>query len=141
MSRQLDKTDLRAKKLEVLALHDQGLSKLKISKLCGLSRTTVTKWIQQGTESGQQAEIVVEKDGVAPVKTTSLANIKKRMENTLDRVALEGFELARENLDNASPYHQALIGSIAFDKARLMRGESTQNHAHLIGSLAEGDLD
>lgn len=130
--------------MEVFALLDQGIPKAKVAEMTGVSRTSIIKWSKEDKGQVEQVAAEVIEPGareVATRKTSTLASVKKRQESLLEKVWMGCFDSGMRDLEKMNPYQRMVAGGIAFDKLRLLRGESTQNHAHVIGSLAGTDLD
>lgn len=112
----------------VIALHSSGYSYREIEKAVGVGRTQIGTWINQLND-----ESIQRYDNVAGRIKEVLA---AKCATTANR-ALAG--ITDEKLEEESAYRLSLIAGISIDKMRLMSGESTENHAHIVKSSSRSD--
>ena len=109
-------------------LHSSGYSYREIEKAIGVGRTTVNTWVNELTD-----ESIQRYEGVGGRIKEVLA---AKCATTANR-ALAG--ITDEKLEEESAYRLSLIAGIAIDKMRLVSGESTENHAHIVKSSSRSN--
>lgn len=113
-------------KATALALVSQGYSYRQAADEVGVrSHNTIREWVARNVE---------DKGFLDDFGLHDLASqIKKRMSNRLYTQAHHVFEaMSEKDIESASLLQKVTAGSILIDKARLLAGESTENHAVVV---------
>lgn len=106
----------------VMELGQQGKSTRQIAAVTGVSATTVSNILNGEFGWGQIAE--------GPVFQQYRAQQNKALEVAARALAAKAYAHAEEVLPKANFLQSVIGGSTLVDKARLLAGESTENHAH-----------
>jgi len=112
-------------KIMAISLNTQGYSIRKVAEMVGASKSQVENWVNL-----QDVDMDAVSDMTGRIKSFLHHKYMLNIEKALNKAHTD------EKMDAAS-YYQLVTGSaIMFDKMRLLNGESTENHHHLV----EGNL-
>lgn len=116
-------------------------------------RLTPTEQLMIRAEKGVKSVRVTAKEyGVCPdtvqrifnsdemqLKQEQITRVKESMSGNLYLTAHRSIEIVNDKIEDASASQAAVIAGIMIDKARLIEGQSTANHAHAFLNIVNDE--